>query len=130
MQSRVDPGSRRSCCAAPRAGEEEEKGPNLISSRSRQVAKNAGEAPLTFGHFSREQRQNAGLFSVVAGSLLSVASEVTQARVTEALKVGAESYEGGWSWIFYRDSPPVGYPGDRFVQWQNGAPEEIRTPDP
>jgi hypothetical protein len=37
---------------------------------------------------------------------LSVASEVTQARVTDALKVGAETYEGELEMDYiYRDSP-------------------------
>jgi len=35
-----------------------------------------------------------GLLVEAHESDLSVASEVTQARVTEALKVGAETYEG------------------------------------
>jgi hypothetical protein len=34
MQSRVDPGSQHSCCAA---SGQEKKGPNLISSRSRAI---------------------------------------------------------------------------------------------
>jgi hypothetical protein len=36
---------------------------------------------------------------------LSAASEVMQARVTEALKVGAETYEGELEMDFYRDFP-------------------------
>ena len=38
---------------------------------------------------------------------LSVASEVTQARVTEALKVGAETYEGELELEFLSRLAPI-----------------------
>jgi hypothetical protein len=39
---------------------------------------------------------------------LSVASEVTQARVTEALNVGAETYEGELEMKFLLRLSPIG----------------------
>jgi len=46
-----------------------------------------------------------GLLVEAHESDLSVASEVTQARVKEVLKAGAETYEGELELDFYRDSP-------------------------
>ena len=62
---------------------------------------------------SRQGVVDIGAFSSMAEGLLveahesdlSVASEVTQARVAEALKVGAETYEGELEMEFYRLSP-------------------------
>jgi hypothetical protein len=54
MQSRADPGSQHSCCAASGAGEE--KGPNLISSRSQGVnhkTRGVGERPLRCAYRTR-----------------------------------------------------------------------------
>jgi hypothetical protein len=39
---------------------------------------------------------------------LSVASDVTQARVTEALKLGAETYEGELEMEFLSRLSPIG----------------------
>jgi hypothetical protein len=50
-----------------------------------------GKAAVDAGAFSCMAE---GLLAEVHESDLSAASEVTQARVTEALKVGAETYEG------------------------------------
>jgi enoyl-CoA hydratase/carnithine racemase len=53
-----------------------------------------------------------GLLVEARESDLSVASEVTQARVAEALKVGAETYEGELEMDFISKLSPVRYPPD------------------
>jgi hypothetical protein len=47
----------------------------------------------------------ARLLSEAHESDLNVASEVMQARVTEALKVGAETLKASWRWASYQGSP-------------------------
>ena len=49
-----------------------------------------------------------GLLVEAHQSDLSVASEVTQARVAEALKVGAETYEGELELGFLSRLSPIG----------------------
>jgi hypothetical protein len=49
-----------------------------------------------------------GLLVEAHESDLSVASEVTQARVAEALKVGAETYEGELELGFLSRLSPIG----------------------
>lgn len=46
-----------------------------------------------------------GLLVEAHESDLSVASEVTQERVREALKAGAETLKASWRWVFYRSCP-------------------------
>jgi enoyl-CoA hydratase/carnithine racemase len=49
-----------------------------------------------------------GLLVEAHESDLSVASDVTQARVTEALKLGAETYEGELEMEFLSRLSPIG----------------------
>jgi enoyl-CoA hydratase/carnithine racemase len=63
-----------------------------------------------------------GLLVEARESGLSVASEVTQARVREALRVGAETYVGeSWRWSTYRNSPAKIEP--RLCPRQSPAPQ-------
>jgi len=63
---------------------------------------------------------DTGAFSSIAEGLLveahesdlSVASEVTQARVTEALKVGAETYEGELEMDYLSRLSPIDNPAN------------------